>query len=59
MITLKMAYQGRSELYVALAIILCGTNIFNLVRYEAEIHKVSLNSFSEPVYLVSKPYELK
>ena len=32
---------------------------FNLGRYEAEIHKLSLNSISEPVYLVSKPYELK
>ena len=32
---------------------------FNLVRYEAEIHKLSLNSFSEIVYLLSKSYELK
>ena len=50
---LKMTDQG---LHVVLTIILCGTN-FYLVGYEAEIHKLSLNSFLEPVY--SKPYGLK
>ena len=48
-----MADKGRSELHVVLAIILCSTD-FYLVGYEAEIHKLSLNSFSEPVYLISK-----
>ena len=38
-----------SELHVVLTIILCGANIFkNLVGSKAEIHKLSLNSFSEP-----------
>ena len=41
-----------------LTIILCGTN-FLFGGYEAEIHKLSLNSFSEPVYVISKPYGLK
>ena len=55
---LEMAGKGRSELHVVLTIIFCGTNFF-LVVYEAEIHKLSLNSFSESVYLISKPYGLK
>ena len=50
-----MEDQERSELHVVLTIILCGTNFF-LVGYEAEIHKLSLTSFSEPVYLISKPW---
>ena len=53
-----MANQERSELHVVLTIILCDTN-FYLVGYEAEIHKLSLNSVSESVYLISKPYGLK
>ena len=48
-----MVDQGRSELHVALTIILCG-KLFYLVDYEVEIHKLSLNSFSEPVYLIAK-----
>ena len=58
-ITQKMADQGRSER-------LCSFNhnplrheLSYLERYEAEIHKLSLTSFSEPVYLVSKPFDLK
>ena len=58
MITLKMADQGRSELQVALTTILCDTN-FYLVRYKAEIHKLSLNSFLAPVHVISKPRDLK
>ena len=53
-----MADQKRFDVYVVLTIILCGTN-FYLVRYELEIHKLSLDTLSEPVYLVSKPYDLK
>ena len=30
-----------------------------MVRYETEIDKLTLTIFSEPIYLVSKPYELK
>ena len=30
-----------------------------LTRYEAHFHKLALNSFPEPVYLILKPYELK
>ena len=52
MITLKMADQGRSELHVVITIIVCGTNFFYLVGYNTEIHKLSLNSFSEPVCLI-------
>ena len=33
--------------------------LFYLVGYEAQIHKSSLNGFSELVYLISKPYGLK
>ena len=49
-----MADQGWSELHVVLTIILCLTYLFSLLGYEAEIHKLSLNSFSEPVYLIFK-----
>ena len=56
---LKMADQGRSELHVVLTIILCGTNSFYLVGYKDETHKLSSNSFSDLVYLISKPYGLK
>ena len=57
-IKLKMADQGRSELHVVLTIILCGTNfLFGGLR--TEIHKLSLNSFSEPVNIISKQYSLK
>ena len=33
--------------------------LFYLVRYKAHIHKLGSNSFSEPVHLISKPYDLK
>ena len=33
--------------------------LFYLVRYKAHIHKLRSNSFSEPVRLISKPYDLK
>ena len=54
----KDGEPGRSELHVVLTIILCGIN-FYLAGHETEIHKLTLNSFSEHVYLTSKPYGLK
>ena len=36
-----------------------GEELYYLVGYEAEIHKLSSNSFSKPVHLISKPYGLK
>ena len=33
--------------------------LYYLVGYEAEIHMFSLNSFSQPVYLILKPWNSK
>ena len=52
------AGQERSDIYVVLprsfaALTLC------LVSYEANIDKVASNSFSQPVYSISTPYNIK
>ena len=56
---LKMADQGWPDLHVVFTVILCSANFFDLVRYEAHIHKSASNSFSEPAYLIYKLYDLK
>ena len=44
-----MAYQWWSALHVAFTRILYGTN-FHLIRYEAKIHKLDSDSFSEHIH---------
>ena len=49
---------GPFVLHVVFTIMPCGKNIY-LVRYEAHIHKLTSNCFSEYVHLILKPYDLK
>ena len=51
-----MADYGRSDIYVVFTRIL---SALPFVSYEANIDKVASNSFSEPVYSISKPYGVK
>ena len=55
-----------SDLHVVFIMILCvPTLVFGkiwssyLARYGAHIHRLSSNSFSETVYLISRQYDLK
>ena len=41
----KDGVPGRSDLDVVFTMILCATNFFILISYEAHIHKLASNSF--------------
>ena len=54
-----MADQGRSDIYIVFTEDPLWPYLLCLVSYEANIDMVASNSFSEPVYSISKPYGVK